>query len=411
MSADFETALDASLARLSSGESPDACLSAYPALADELRPLLAMAGALRAAPAPRARPEAVAEGREKVMAAFAAQRPPQTVSRGSGQSFGERLTGAFGLGPIAISKPALRFALGTLIALGLGTASAVAASSGSIPGDALYPVKQSVESLRVALTVDHQSRQALQTQFDGRRLLEVQALLQLHRQAVVEFEDVLQAIGNNGWWTIGPFAVRVTDSTVVVGEPTPGGRVRVQVRVVGDGTLAALQVIEETGQGHGPEHRSGADGLRFESPLPAGAPTPPLGHEQLPEPTHADGPEDHPDRLLAPTPGARDDWLSTPEPARTVLPTVAPYEASTAESEHHSETKAIPQQAGPTAAPAHHADPSMQPSRQPAATAQPPHQPMPTSEASHRDPAPVPAEPRQGDSAPGGGGHDSSRRH
>ena len=80
MSADFETTLDECLVRLDRGENLDACLAAFPGLAADLRPLLEMASGLRAAAPPRAGVEAVAAGKQRVMAAFAAQLPSQVTS-------------------------------------------------------------------------------------------------------------------------------------------------------------------------------------------------------------------------------------------------------------------------------------------------------------------------------------------
>jgi hypothetical protein len=402
MSADFETALDECLARLASGESADACLNAYPALADELRPLLALAGGLRAAPAPRARPQAVAAGKQQVLAAFVAQPPRQAAAQG----IAARLAGMIRIGPQANRRYVLRFALGILLALTFGTTGAVAASSGSLPGDTLYPVKQSVETLRLALSLDSQSRQALENQFDDRRLVEVQALLQLRRQATAEFEDVLQAIGDNGWWTVGPFAVQVDAGTVILGRPKPGARVQVQVSIRGDGTLAALRIREETGHANEPEHHSGMDGLQFGSPLPTSLPVHDLEHAAYPTRTgiHEAEPEHGLEHEAAPVP--QDD----PAPAVTRenhdSPAAQPDRPPPALPTDHPEPTAAP-----TARPAHDAEPASEPSHQPAPTAPAQHQLAPTSEPSHRAPAPVAPAPPHRDSGSGDGGHDSDHHH
>jgi hypothetical protein len=62
-------ALDASLDRLAAGASISQCLHDYPEHARALRPLLEAAAALREAPSPEARPEAVSAGYLRMMAA------------------------------------------------------------------------------------------------------------------------------------------------------------------------------------------------------------------------------------------------------------------------------------------------------------------------------------------------------
>ena len=386
MAADFEAVLDECLARIESGESAETCLRAYPALADELRPLLAMARGLRTVPAPRARPEAVAAGKQRVLAAFSAERSRRGAPSNPLQRLAARLAGILRFGPVTHSRYALRFALGILIALGLGTTSAVAASARSLPGDVLYPVKQSVESLRLALAFDSQSKQALKTQFDSQRLLEIQSLVQMRRQTTVEFEDMLQAIGDNGWWTIGPFAVQVNDGTVVLGQPQPGGRVRVQVRIQENGTLAALHVSEETD--HSAEHQSGLDGMQFASPIPAATPTHEAEHELLTTETHQEDTEDKRDHEIEP-----EHDLQGHHPAPTATAAIRPTQAVPTVQDTPLPTQRLEPTAAPTAMPA---------------------QPMePTAEPEHQEPAHMPQEHHDGgsDSDDGGQKHDPKDHH
>lgn len=385
MDADFETVLDTCLARIHGGDNPDACLQAYPALADELRPLLLLATGLRAAPVPRARPESVAGGKQKVLAAFvAASQPLPPVAQGRRQLLAAWLGRSLGTGADRNIRLVLRFALGILLALVLGTTGAFAASSNSLPGDALYPVKQSFESLRLSLTVDSQSRHALEAQFESQRLTEIQALIQSRRQATAEFEDVLHAVGDNGWWTIGPFAVGVTESTVIAGQPATGDRVHVQVRVQDDGTLAALRVSVAEHDQDESDHRSGTSGLQFVSPLPTGTATHEAARDQPTETPRAGEPEVDREHQVAPT----------PEPAQQVLPTDVPHAPSATEPALHPQ---------PTDAPVHHSEPTPLPAAPLSPATAPARHPEPTAEP-HHDAAPVPT-PLQHD---GGGDNDGS---
>ncbi len=77
--------------------------------------------------------------------------------------------------------PAVKFALITLLAVGivLGSGSlTVTAAQGSQPNQALYPVKTWSEDLRLSLAQDPDSQLQLDMEFAGRRMDEIQAMLQ-----------------------------------------------------------------------------------------------------------------------------------------------------------------------------------------------------------------------------------------
>lgn len=76
---DFDAALDDCLTRLLIGESLESCLGRYPGYAEDLRPLLQMALAVRATPVLPPTGAAIERGRERVSAA-SAQRPRRLLS-------------------------------------------------------------------------------------------------------------------------------------------------------------------------------------------------------------------------------------------------------------------------------------------------------------------------------------------
>jgi hypothetical protein len=381
----FEDVLDECLARLNGGETLDAVLDEHAELAVELRPLLGMAAALRAAPVPRPRAAAVAAGKQKVLAAFAAQVTP-VDARNRRQRLRARLA------PASVGNaPRWRYAFGTVLALILATSGAVAASSSSLPGDALYPVKQSVENLRLALAAGAESREALEQHFDEQRLLEVQSLVQMRRQTTATFTDALQARGANGWWTIGPFAVRVTTDTAITGQPAVGSRVRALVRVEDDGTLTALQISEAPTHLREPEHD--AEELEFVSPLPAVSDDHEQGRDAE---AHTPTPVTHDGEAGEDAGSAHDAAPSTsapfaPTPARNPEPT------DTGAREHtvpRATSRSIPHQPEATEPP-RHAEPTG-PAQLPAATESPAHD------------AAQPATTEPPHDAGGGGGHEGN---
>ena len=129
------------------------CLAIYPELGDELRPLLNIATSIppeKITPAPEFKQRA----RKRLLEIM---QPPATgVER--------RGAGIFGwLQPLV---PAMRSSLALIVAIVMLTllaagATTAYASQGSLPDDALYPVKTGVENLQLALTLSPEARAAL----------------------------------------------------------------------------------------------------------------------------------------------------------------------------------------------------------------------------------------------------------
>jgi hypothetical protein len=79
----------------------------------------------------------------------------------------------------ALPRPAARlaFAGALAVALVVGGLTSAAASGNSLPGDALYPIKLSVERAQLTLTFDAAARVRLHAQFAEVRLTEAQRLI------------------------------------------------------------------------------------------------------------------------------------------------------------------------------------------------------------------------------------------
>lgn len=108
-----------------------------------------------------------------------------------------------GLIPL-IGKRAAVYILITVIVFGLflsgGVGITAYAASLSLPGDAMYPLKTTFENVRVNLTIDPASQARLYLDYAGRRLSDIESLIDQRRyadiaRAVDEFEmDVQKAL-------------------------------------------------------------------------------------------------------------------------------------------------------------------------------------------------------------------------
>jgi hypothetical protein len=110
--------------------------------------LLELVGALRSVPEPEARPEFVADLRERLMLAAAAELTPAPTDARERDDVA-RLT----IKPNHTRRERrVRVALGAVAIIGASTSMAVA-SQGAIPGDALYPVKRAIENTQAGFTI------------------------------------------------------------------------------------------------------------------------------------------------------------------------------------------------------------------------------------------------------------------
>lgn len=269
MNAEFETILDECLDRVRSGESLENCLSAYPQYANQLRPLMEIGGELQRLPLPQGRPADIEAGRMRMLAAL-----EQKKSRQAAESFAEsgenhdqgvsfwtfpryaqrvlqHIRTIFTQKESNDMKLAVRATLVTLLmVLIIGTPVAFAATSSSLPGDTLYPVKLSYEGLRLRLASNDEARQELEREFQDERRQEVESLMSLGREASLEVEGVLEEILPDAW-IVGGLRVEITPDTVVEGQPMVGYEVHLYVQVHDEGSLQALKAEFE-----GPEDLS-----------------------------------------------------------------------------------------------------------------------------------------------------------
>ena len=167
MKSDFELILEECLAQMRSGKDLEECLSAHPDQAKKLRPLLQAAAHVWELPIPRARQEAVQAGRERLLAgANRRNLSPSPVSSGQFARYTKRALGAFQIILFGRKRSSLSlaFRMAAILAIALLTTAGITVnvSAHSLPGDKLYGVKRTWESVRLSLTLNRQGRQRLQ---------------------------------------------------------------------------------------------------------------------------------------------------------------------------------------------------------------------------------------------------------
>jgi hypothetical protein len=101
-----------------------------------------------------------------------------------------------GWGPSWILRPAAVLASVMLVLLLATGTTAAYAAEGSLPGDALYPVKRGIETARLALSLTSEGDADLQAAFADRRLAELEELTGMGRweDAAIAMESYARAI-------------------------------------------------------------------------------------------------------------------------------------------------------------------------------------------------------------------------
>ena len=168
----FRDILDDCIDCVLQGESVEQCLARYPEQAAELEPLLRVAlSARKISSAVEPRPDFTARVTHEVQSQLRSKWPKAQPKRA----------------PVLHWMPRWAMAAVTLVFVVLlaGTTT-VAASSGSLPGDTLYPVKTATEQVQMRLTFSKAAKAKLQASLAERRVREIALLAAKGRTAKVE---------------------------------------------------------------------------------------------------------------------------------------------------------------------------------------------------------------------------------
>ncbi len=210
-------ALETCLQALEQGETIDAALARFPALAADLRPVLEAAlhaRTLGGSPLPEGIQR---RGRARLLQRAAEMREAKRAPRRSWLVQFRPLVAAFLLLLIFISSTGL-----------------VRASSATLPGDSLYPIKRTWEDVRLLFTFEKVQRVNLEMEYETERLGEIGELLAEGRIEPISFSGYVTA-QTDSQWTVSGIPVAITAQTVLPGEPVTVGTA---VTVYGMTTLA-----------------------------------------------------------------------------------------------------------------------------------------------------------------------------
>ena len=220
-------ALENCLQDIEQGADLESVLFRYPELADEIRPILEASAAARSMVVPPPSAEVLRRNRARVL-----QRAAQ-LREGKVRSSQRLWFAPLRRIAVTLAVVAMLFVSGT----GL-----VGASSNTVPGDQLYPVKRTWEGVRLLFTFNAQERDVLEIEHENERLHELQELFAKGRSEEVDFRGLVMSQNGNEWIVAG---VRVLisgqtdlrDEGIRVGSP-----VHVRGLTQGNNTILAERI-------------------------------------------------------------------------------------------------------------------------------------------------------------------------
>ena len=219
--------LEICLNEIKHGSDVDTVLLRYPEFADELRPILEVSVKAKGLAVPAPSQEAIKRNRAKLLQHAAMMREAKATPMSR-----------------RVWSVPLRRALVTFVVVAMlfmsGT-GLVRASSNTLPGDNLYPVKRTWEDVLVLLTFDMNKREILELEYENERLDEVHELFAEGRSAQVDFSGYVTRQSGD-MWRVSGISIFISPQTRLPDQQVlAGAAVRVKAQLQ-DGRVVADQI-------------------------------------------------------------------------------------------------------------------------------------------------------------------------
>lgn len=205
------------------GASMESVLSRFPDQAGELRPILRTAQEARERGVPEPSEESIRRGRQRLLQRAAEMRKPRMRA-------------------VLPTVQRLGFSLALATIFLLSGTGLVKASSTTIPGDELYPVKRTWEDVRLLFVISPH-RQALESEYEQERLDEVAEVLMERRVVSIAFSGLV-INSEPGKLTVSGVPVLMSAQTRFSGDPVMvGSAVTVSGQTDTNGQVIAQAVV------------------------------------------------------------------------------------------------------------------------------------------------------------------------
>jgi hypothetical protein len=226
MMTEIYDALDDCLNALERGQALEAALVRYPELADQLRPLLVASLMARGSSRLHVSTDVRRRGRARLLQQASILAESKAAVRR----------------PMIPIFPRVAITAALVAALVLTSTGLVSAASATLPGQELYPVKRTWESVRLLFVFTPEQRDLLESDYEQERLNEISQLLGRRLAAPISFSGLLSK-RSDGQWLISGIRVSVTASTTLPSVPiADGAPVTVTGTTRDDGLVEAQQI-------------------------------------------------------------------------------------------------------------------------------------------------------------------------
>jgi uncharacterized membrane protein YgcG len=224
---DMYDVLETCLQEIENGADVDTVLFRYPEHAEELRPILEASVLAKSLASPEPSVDVTRRGRARILHRAAQMR--EAKASPSRRLWSVPLRRAF----VSLAMIAVLF---------ISSTGLVHASSTTLPGDNLYPVKRTWEDVRVLFAFNTQVRTALEVEHENERLNELNELFAEGRSEKVDFAGTLMSQSGNVW-LVSNVSVQISSQTDLGGQPmTTGSAIRVRGFTQADDTVLAERV-------------------------------------------------------------------------------------------------------------------------------------------------------------------------
>jgi Domain of unknown function (DUF5667)/Domain of unknown function (DUF5666) len=244
--------LEECLSMLGKGSDLDACLQRFPEHAAELQPLLLASLAAKSVSNDHI-PDAVIRRNKSKFLNTAAELREQKINRKSTKLISFQHSIRLGLAAL----------LAVIVLALVGGTGLVNASSGSLPGDRLYPVKLTWEDIRLKFTFSQANRDSLENSYKHERMVEINALFSSKRSEKVKFFGQVEDVRSDQIMVSG-ITISIIPETMIDGDILPGVWASVDGKTMQDGVVVAskikLDVPARGDNGGSSNNRSGPSG-------------------------------------------------------------------------------------------------------------------------------------------------------
>jgi hypothetical protein len=352
----FEDLLDEALEALAAGEQVEDILARYPDAADALRPVLETYAALAGVRLSPDRQAQAASRRE-----FLAEAEQLAAAPLAGRPAGMLLRRAFSL---VAGLALVVFLFGTVL---------VMASASALPGDALHPLKTTVEQIRLSLANDPA---AFRRELADRRMAELVEMLETGRDGELELLGFVEALA--------------PDTLVLNGRELPlAGATGTELIAVGDEVAVFIQITDCAIRVLEIRLLVPGELPGLPTPLPGPSPTTDMQSSSTPSPRTA--------LPASPTPSPTSTNTGTPTFTQTTTPAPSPTSTPSPYSTQTATPTETP--AGSTAPPTATAPGPGEDTPEPAETEEPENTPEPT-ETEEPDDTPEPSRTDEPENTP-----------